>query len=233
MARCSTTSICRKTTLALLDLALDAATVRSLTNRRQNRTHHVDETQTHVLGSELERCLDNVVTVRVAHELLEVLDVDEKFCDHHGLGWHLGAANALLDDVRAELLPGKLHDLTPKALAHGRSELGVVQIEDVLDDIVAEGVLDKIEAVRGNLANKVYLLIAGRMVDAALKNTAAVAMSTDNDAVFTHSIKDELCLGGFEVVQALLDDVVAIEVLDEIDYLAGQSSNDHVGLDTC
>ena len=182
--------------------------------------------------SELERRLDNVVAVRIAHELLKLLDITE-LLDQHLLGGHLGTADALLDDVGAEHLLGELHNLTLEAFAHGRGESSVVQVEDVLDNVVTKRILDKVEAVRRDLANEVNLLVARRMIDAALKNTAAMAVGTDDDAVLAYGIEDELGLRGLEMVQALLNDVVAVQVLDEVDDLARQRLNDHLGLRMC
>jgi hypothetical protein len=219
LARGSTARVGCKTTLPLLDLALDAATVRGLADGRQDRAHDLDEMDAQSRRGELKRSLNHVVTVRVAHELLELLGV-EKLFDEELLGGHLGTADALLDDVGAELLLRKLDDLTLEALAHGSGESRVVQIEDILDDVVSKGVLDQVEAMGSDLADEVDLLEARCMVNAALENAAAMAVSTDSDAVLAYRVEDELSLGRLEVVQALLDDVVAVQVLDKIDDLA-------------
>lgn len=117
-----------------------------------------------------------------------------------------------------------------EASAHGRGEVGVIEVEDVLHDVVAEWVLHKVEAVRSDLTHKLDLLKAGRVIDAALENTATMAVRTNRDAVLANRIKDELCLQRLEVVQALLNNMVAVEVLDEVDDLARQSLDDHLGL---
>jgi hypothetical protein len=89
-----------------------------------------------------------------------------------------------------------------------------------LHNVIAKGVLDQIEAVGRNLANELDLLVAGGVVDAALENTTAVAVCADGDAVVTNSIEDELSILGLEVVEALLNDVIAIKVLNESDNLS-------------
>jgi ABC-type ATPase with predicted acetyltransferase domain len=153
--------------------------------------------------------------------------------NHHGLDWQFGAANALLDDVGAELLLRQLDDLALEALTHGRSELVLVQVENVLHDIVAKGILNQMEAVRSDLANKLDLLEAVGMIDATLKDAATMTVSANGDAMLAHSIEDEMGILGVEVVQALLDDVIAIQVLNEINNLAREGVNDHLSLRIC
>lgn len=111
-----------------------------------------------------------------------------------------------------------------------RREARIVEVENVLDDVVAERVLHQVEAISSDLANKLHLLEAGGMVDAALENAAAMTVRADGDAVLADSIKDELGVLGLEVVQALLDDVVAVQVLDKIDNLTAQGIDDHLDL---
>ena len=109
-------------------------------------------------------------------------------------------------------------------------EAHVVEVEDVLHNVVAERVLDQLKAVGGDLTHKMNLLIAGSMVDTALKNATSVAVRTDGYAVLANSIKDELGIFCLEVVQALLDHVVAVEILNERDYVATQSVDDDLDL---
>jgi hypothetical protein len=97
-----------------------------------------------------------------------------------------------------------------EAFTHGGGESGIVEIENVLDDVVAKGILNQVEAMGRDLTNKVDLLKTRRMIDAALKYTAAMAMGTNSDAVLAHSIEDELGFDRLKVVQALLNNVVAV-----------------------
>jgi len=53
------------------------------------------------------------------------------------------------------------------------------------------------------------------VVDAALHDTAPVAVGGDLDTMLCDSIIDELVVVGFHFVNALLDDMVAIQVLNE------------------
>jgi hypothetical protein len=195
MARGSTTSVGGEATFTLLNLALDAATIRSLTDGWQDWAHDLNEVQAQCRRSELERSLDDVVAVRVAHQLLELLYIDKKLLNQQLLGRHLGTANALLDDVGTELLFRKLDNLALEASAHGRSEGGVVQVQNVLYDVVTERILDEMEAVRCDLTDEVDLLEARCVVNTALKNTTPVAMGPDSDTVLAYSVEDELGLG--------------------------------------
>ena len=52
------------------------------------------------------------------------------------------------------------------------------------------------------------------MVDAALENAAAMPMGTNHNAVRSNSIEDELCIGGGEVIETLLNNMIAIQILD-------------------
>lgn len=96
--------------------------------------------------------------------------------------------------------------------------------------MLTKGILDEVEAVGRNLAHKVDLLEARGVIDAALEHAATVTVGTDNDTVVTNCIEDELSILGLEMVKALLDDVVSVQILDQSDDLATQSVDDHLNL---
>jgi len=75
-----------------------------------------------------------------------------------------------------------------------------------------------------------HLLHAGSMIDATLNNTATVAVSTNCDAVLSDGIKDELRVLTGEPVETLLDDVVAVEILNHRNNLACQCVDDDLFL---
>lgn len=162
-----------------------------------------------VCGGKLESSLDNIVAVRVAHELLKLLFVHH-LLDHDSFGVHIGTADALLDDIGAELLLRQLGNVSLEAKAKRCRKAHVVEIENILYDIVAEGVLDQVEAIVRDLADKLDLLEAGRVIDAALEYTATVSMGANSDTIVTNSIENELSIFRLEVVEALLDDMVAV-----------------------
>lgn len=98
----------------------------------------------------------------------------------------------------------------------GLSEGGLVEVNDVLDDVVAKGVLHEDASVLGDALDQPELLIAGGVIDAALQHTAAVSVSANLDTLLANCIKDELRVRSSKLVEALLDDVVAVEILDEL-----------------
>lgn len=218
-----------KARLALLNLSLDATAVRSLADSRQDGTHGFNEMDAHLRWSELECSLYDIVAIGVAHKLLKLLRVHKLF-NHHGLGGVVSAAHALLNHIRAELLLGKLSNLASEAVAERIGEAWVVEIENVLDDIIAKRILHEMKAVCRDASNKLDLLEARSMINAALEDAAAMTVSPNNNAVLSDSIKDELSILSLEVVKALLDHMITVEVLDEIDDLIAKSIHNHLNL---
>ncbi len=91
--------------------------------------------------------------------------------------------------------------------------------------------------------------MTGSMVDAALEDATAVTMSTDNHAIGSNSIEDELdsvsleattgrvnkkkaylSIFRVEAIKALLDHMVAIKILDQLNNPIMQSDDDHMNL---
>jgi hypothetical protein len=115
-------------------------------------------------------------------------------------------------------------------VAERLNESRLLEVEDVLDDVVAERILNKVKGVVANLTNELALLQARSMVDAALEDTAAVPVSTDGNAVLAHGVEDELSVLRAEVVEALLNDVVPVKVLDQLDDVVAHGVDDHLSL---
>ena len=65
-------------------------------------------------------------------------------------------------------------------------------LTNILHYIIAERILDQWKGVPGYLTDEVDLLNTRSMVDTSLKHTAAVTVCSDNNAVETDSVKDEL-----------------------------------------
>lgn len=217
------------TALSALELGLDAAAVGCGPDLWEDRTDGVDEAGLHRWVGVVESSLDDVVGKGVAQEALEIGGRGEHLLNQHVLAWLLGAAQALLNDVAAELLARQLANTAGE---HGNERLGedwLVEIEDVLHDVVAEGVLNESERVVGDLADQPGLLLATGVVNAALQHAATVAVGTDVDTVASNCIEDELRIERGQLVQALLDDMVAVEILDQLDDLVAQSLDN--GLD--
>jgi hypothetical protein len=68
------------------------------------------------------------------------------------------------------------------------------------------------------------------MVDTALKDAATMAMGANCDAMDADRIKDELSVRGIEMIQALLDDMISVEVLDQFYDLARERFDDEADL---
>jgi hypothetical protein len=97
-------------------------------------------------------------------------------------------------------------------------EICLSKIQDVLNNIISKRILDKGESIAGNLSNETRTLLSGGMVNAALKDTASMAMSSDDNTVGTNSIVDELGVLGRETVETLLNHMIAVQILDEVHH---------------
>ena len=115
--------------------------------------------------------------------------------------------------------------------AQRSSERGFIEIKDVLNDVIAEGILHEMETVGGDLANELNLLEARSVINAPLENAASVTVSTDSDAVRTNRIEDELSILSLEMVQALLNDVIAIKILNQRHHLVAQRIDNGLDLE--
>lgn len=137
--------------------------------------------------------------------------------------------------------------MTVEALDQRLGVCRLPEVENILHDIVAKGILDQWEGVAGDLSDQIDLLVSRGMVDAALEHTAAVAMGADDDAVVAHRVEDELArvsqrvtsmtigssylsINRGESIETLLDDVVAVEILDELDHPIFQRVDDRLDL---
>lgn len=173
--------------------------------------------------------MDDIVGKRVSKESVKLGRL-KHLLDQHVLRRLLSAAEALLDDVGAELLLGQLANTT---LEHSNERLGedrLVEIKDVLHDVVAEWVLHQNVGIVGDLSDQPSLLLTRGMIDTTLENAATVAMGADINAVSSDRVKDELRVNRSELVETLLDDVVTVEVLDELNDAVAKSADDDLNL---
>jgi len=125
-----------------------------------------------------------------------------------------------------------LGELGNSVLEHHDQRLGedrLVEIEDVLDNVVSERILNQNISIVRDLSNEPSLLITRSVVNATLQDTATMTVGSDINAVGANSIKDELSINGGQLVEAFLDDVVAVQILDELDNSVAKSIDD--GLD--
>ena len=135
--------------------------------------------------------LDDVVGVRVAKQLLEIGRI-HNLIDESASGGIVASANRLLDHVGTELLSGEGGNVAEEALSQRLREGRLTKVEDVLNNVVAEGILNKSEGVHGDMLDKRTLLMARGMVDTTLQDATAMTMGTDNDTASANSVEDEL-----------------------------------------
>ena len=139
--------------------------------------------------------------------------------------------NALLDNVRAELLDRERTHVAGKLSDDSVAEAVVIQVEDILHHVVSVGVLNERQCIVSDLIDELDTLRLRSVIHTALEDTASVAMSGDLDTVGSNSVVDELVVLGLELVKALLNNVVAVKILDQNDDVQAQSDNDRVNLE--
>lgn len=83
-------------------------------------------------------------------------------------------------------------DSSLERIAQGICEWLLLEIDDILQNIIAERILNKLESAICDLTDELSFLRACGMVDATLKDTAAVAMSPNGNAICPNRVKNEL-----------------------------------------
>ncbi|KAI6769920.1 hypothetical protein HG530_004549 [Fusarium avenaceum] len=174
----------------------------------QDRANGFHKTVLVMRSGILQSGLNDIVGKGVAKQTLHLLFV-KQFVNDQILGRRLGAAQTFLDNVGAELVTGQFGDATLE---------------------VAKGVLDKDSCMLSDLRNKPDLLITRCVINAALKNTTAVSMSANLNTALANSVEDELSIGGSKLVEALLNDMVAIEILDQLNNFFTKCLDDEMNL---
>lgn len=193
----------------------DAAAMRSLPDGRQDWANSVDDTSSGFWVCEVHSSLDNVIGEGVAKHLLK-LSSCQHFIDHLASHLELGGTQALLDHIGAELLLRQSWDIATESLAERLCEMRLRKIQDVLHNVVTKWILDQCESIGRNLSDQTSSLLARGVVNAALQDTASVSMGADNHTIGANCVIDELCVFGRKTVETLLDDMVAIQVLNQL-----------------
>lgn len=211
------------------DLGLNAAAVGCVSNRWEDGADSLNQAVLLAWSGVLESRLDDIVGKRIPKHSLHLLAV-QHLLDNQILGRRQSAAQALLNDVGAELVSRQLTDTPTEHLHHGLGEGGIVEINDVLDNVVAKRVLDQNSGIIGDAFNQPELLVARGMIDTTLKNAAAMAVGSNFDAVVSDGIENELGIFRAQLVQTLLNDMVAIEILDKLDDTEAKGLDDEMDL---
>ena len=155
------------TTRRTEDFCLDATAIRRGTDRRKQGTNGIDERRLAFRIAKVESSLDNIIGVGILDHLVQFPVLHHLF-DHHTTHVDPRSTDAFFDYIGAEFLLGQKRDATFEALAKRIGEGRLSNIDDVLQNIVAKGILDQREAIGDDLANDLRLLIACCMIHAAL-----------------------------------------------------------------
>ena len=71
-------------------------------------------------------------------------------------------------------------------------EAGLLEVDNVLKDIVAERILNQMEGTVSDLADELGFLMASGVVYTALQHATAVTMGSNRNAIGANGIKNEL-----------------------------------------
>ena len=124
------------------------------------------------------------------------------------LSFDLSGRRCLARSVRRAkdvLLHRQRTDIVDKRPDQGLTESRIVQVQDILDDIVAKGVLHEVERVKDDFSDELHPLGRRCVIDGALQDAAAVSVGSDFDEIGSDGVVDELVVFGDELVEALLD----------------------------
>lgn len=97
------------------------------------------------------------------------------------------------------------------------------EVEDVLNNVISEGILDEGQGASSDLRDQLSLLCIGCIVNAALEDATSMTVRSNIDAVASDSIIYKLVALMSELVKTALDDMVSVEILDEKDNRGRES----------
>ena len=96
--------------------------------------------------------------------------------------------------------------------------------------VISIRVLNEGQSIVCNLIHKLNALRLGSVVNTTLKHTASVTVGGDLDTISSNRVVNELVILRRQLIQAFLNDMVAVEILDEHDDVQAESDNDRVNL---
>ena len=105
------------------------------------------------------------------------------------------------------LLNRQTADVTDESPDQRFREPGIIQIQDVLNNVISKRILNEIERVEDDFSDELQSLRWRGMINRSLKDTTSVSVSGDFDQVGGDCIVDELIVFWDELVQAFLDDL--------------------------
>lgn len=143
----------------LLDLGLKASAIWGASDTREQRSNGLHDLMLHMESSMLQRGLDDIVAERISKEAFHFSTMEE-LKRHHVLRTIRSTAQTLLDHIRTELVTGKFTNLALELFHKRFGEGRLVQVDDVLNHIVAKWVLHEALGVIGDSSNQPRLLVA-------------------------------------------------------------------------
>ena len=66
-----------------------------------------------------------------------------------------------------------------ECVAERVGEAGLLEVDDILENVIAKGILDKMEGAVGDLADELGFLVTGCVIYATLQHATAMTMSSD------------------------------------------------------
>ena len=79
-----------------------------------------------------------------------------------------------------------------ESVAQRVSEARLLEVDNVLKNVVAKRILNKMEGAVCDLIDEIGFLVTGGVVDATLQHATAMTMGPNRHAVGANSIKNEL-----------------------------------------
>ena len=177
----------------------------------QMRTHSLDQLNGLRMCGDGQSSLHNVVAERIHHQLTNAFRV--AYLLHvHCFDSVIAALKALLHNVGAEFLDRKEIDLPDDALANSVNVAVRTDVKDILNDIVAIGILHELQRLFNDAMHQMSSCFAERRVQAALDHTASVTVTSHITDTRSNRVKDKLGMLVAELEQDTLNDMIAMAI---------------------
>lgn len=98
----------------------------------------------------------------------------------------------LLDDIGTEFLNRQGTNVSCKLPDDAIAESVVIEVENVLNDVISVRILDESQSIVSDLIDELLALHFRCMVDAPLKDTTSMSVSSDFNTVGCNGVVDEL-----------------------------------------
>mmetsp|Transcript_3750 Transcript_3750/g.6632 ORF Transcript_3750/g.6632 Transcript_3750/m.6632 type:complete len:342 (-) Transcript_3750:1825-2850(-) len=179
--------------------------------RRQMRLHRLHQANRLRVRTHAQRSLNDIIPKRIHHQLSYAICLVQliEVCLPHPV---CAPFQTLLHYIRRELLDGEEAHLADNRFANGVDLVVAADVEDILDDVVAVGVLHKLEGLLNDTTHQVGPSGGVAGVETALDHAAPVAVASDVLDTGGDRIEDKLGVLVWKFEQNALDRVVAMRV---------------------